>query len=141
MDGGQCSRRSRVIARDLLQHEAVVSRRALLSGLASVASVLALGGCAGVARRARGSMPPRFRRLPAAGRHHAQAGERRSRETLVRAGADSAMIVARAKLVAARRRPLLARRGRTWRLAPRRVEPVRETSAISSRRPAAEATC
>ena len=41
-------RRFRVIARDLLQHEAVVSRRALLSGLASVASVLALGGCAGV---------------------------------------------------------------------------------------------
>jgi esterase/lipase superfamily enzyme len=48
MDGGQCSRRFRVIARDLLQHEAIVSRRALLSGLASVASVLALGGCAGV---------------------------------------------------------------------------------------------
>ena len=48
MDGGQCSRRFRVIARDLLQHEAIVSRRALLGGLGSVASVLALGGCAGV---------------------------------------------------------------------------------------------
>jgi hypothetical protein len=41
-------RRFRVIIRGLLQHEATVSRRALLGGLASVASVLALGGCAGV---------------------------------------------------------------------------------------------
>jgi esterase/lipase superfamily enzyme len=37
-----------VIVRGLLQDEATVSRRALLGGLASVASVLALGGCAGV---------------------------------------------------------------------------------------------
>ena len=41
-------RRFRVIIRGLLQHEAIVSRRALLGGLGSVASVLALGGCAGV---------------------------------------------------------------------------------------------
>jgi hypothetical protein len=40
--------RFRVIVRGLLQDEATVSRRALLGGLASVASVLALGGCAGV---------------------------------------------------------------------------------------------
>ena len=41
-------RRFRVIIRGLLQHEAMVSRRALLGGLGSVASVLALGGCASV---------------------------------------------------------------------------------------------
>ena len=43
---GQCSQRFCVIVRRLLQHEAIVSRRALLGGLASLASVLALGGCA-----------------------------------------------------------------------------------------------
>jgi esterase/lipase superfamily enzyme len=37
-----------VIVRGLLQHEATVSRRALLGGLASLASALGLGGCAGV---------------------------------------------------------------------------------------------
>ena len=37
-----------VIVRSLLQHEITVSRRAFLGGLASVASVLTLGGCAGV---------------------------------------------------------------------------------------------
>jgi len=37
-----------VIVRGLLQDEAIVSRRALLGGLASVASALALGGCAGL---------------------------------------------------------------------------------------------
>jgi hypothetical protein len=37
-----------VIVRGLLQYETTVSRRALLGGLASVASLLALGGCAGV---------------------------------------------------------------------------------------------
>jgi esterase/lipase superfamily enzyme len=37
-----------VIVRSLLQEEAVVSHRALLGGLASLASALALGGCAGV---------------------------------------------------------------------------------------------
>ncbi len=47
--GGQCSRRFRVIVRRLLQHEAIVSRRALLGGLASLGSAFALGGCAGMA--------------------------------------------------------------------------------------------
>ena len=37
-----------MILRGLLQHETSVSRRALLGGLASSASVLALGGCAGL---------------------------------------------------------------------------------------------
>jgi esterase/lipase superfamily enzyme len=37
-----------VIVRHLLQHEAIASRRAVLRGLASAASVLALGGCAGL---------------------------------------------------------------------------------------------
>jgi esterase/lipase superfamily enzyme len=37
-----------VIVRRLLQHEAIASRRALLGGLASLTSVLALGGCASV---------------------------------------------------------------------------------------------
>jgi esterase/lipase superfamily enzyme len=44
--GGQCSRRSCVIVRRLLQHQAIVSRRALLGGLGSLTSALALGGCA-----------------------------------------------------------------------------------------------
>src|SRR5258708_22020926 len=34
------------MVRHLLQHEVIVSRRALLGGIASSASVLALGGCA-----------------------------------------------------------------------------------------------
>jgi len=37
-----------VIVRHLLQHEAIASRRAVLGGLASATSVLALGGCAGL---------------------------------------------------------------------------------------------
>jgi esterase/lipase superfamily enzyme len=37
-----------VIVRRLLQHETSTSRRALLGGLGSLASVLALGGCAGL---------------------------------------------------------------------------------------------
>jgi esterase/lipase superfamily enzyme len=37
-----------VIIRRLLQHEAIVSRRALLGGIVSSASALALGGCAGL---------------------------------------------------------------------------------------------
>lgn len=37
-----------MIVRHLLQHEATVSRRALLGGLGSMASALALGGCAGL---------------------------------------------------------------------------------------------
>jgi esterase/lipase superfamily enzyme len=37
-----------VIGRHLLQHEIIASRRAVLGGFASVASVLALGGCAGL---------------------------------------------------------------------------------------------
>ncbi|MDP1581984.1 MAG: alpha/beta fold hydrolase [Bradyrhizobium sp.] len=37
-----------MIVRHLLQHEATVSRRALLGGLGSLASALALGGCAGL---------------------------------------------------------------------------------------------
>jgi esterase/lipase superfamily enzyme len=37
-----------VIVRHLLQHELIASRRAVLGGFASVASVLALGGCAGL---------------------------------------------------------------------------------------------
>jgi esterase/lipase superfamily enzyme len=40
-----------VIVRHLLQHEALASRRALLRGLGSLASALALGGCAGLAAR------------------------------------------------------------------------------------------
>jgi esterase/lipase superfamily enzyme len=38
-----------VVVRHLLQHEATVSRRALLGVLGSLASALALGGCAGLA--------------------------------------------------------------------------------------------
>ena len=38
-----------MIVRHLLQHEVISSRRAVLRGLASAASVLALGGCAGLA--------------------------------------------------------------------------------------------
>src|ERR1700751_1997311 len=37
-----------VIVRYWLQHELMASRRAVLGGFASVASVLALGGCAGL---------------------------------------------------------------------------------------------
>src|SRR5215813_4264624 len=37
-----------VIVRHLLQHEFIASRRAVLGGFASVASLLALGGCAGL---------------------------------------------------------------------------------------------
>lgn len=37
-----------MIVRNLLQYESIASRRAVLSGLASAASVLALGGCAGL---------------------------------------------------------------------------------------------
>ena len=37
-----------MIVRRLLQHEVIVSRRALLRGLASVGSVLPLGGCVGL---------------------------------------------------------------------------------------------
>jgi esterase/lipase superfamily enzyme len=37
-----------VIVRHLLQHELIASRRAVLGGFASVASALALGGCAGL---------------------------------------------------------------------------------------------
>ena len=37
-----------MIVQRSLQHEAIASRRALLGGLASFASVLTLGGCAGV---------------------------------------------------------------------------------------------
>src|SRR4051812_7241536 len=44
----QCSQRFCVIVRQLLQHEPLTSRRALLGGLASLTSVLALGGCAGL---------------------------------------------------------------------------------------------
>src|SRR5882724_1024254 len=40
-----------VVVRHLLQHEALASRRALLGGLGSLASALALGGCAGLAAR------------------------------------------------------------------------------------------
>jgi hypothetical protein len=35
-----------VIVRRLLHHQAIVSRRALLGGLGSLTSALALGGCA-----------------------------------------------------------------------------------------------
>ena len=44
-----------MIVRHLLQPEAIVSRRALLGGLACFGSVLALGGCAGL-----GATAPRF---------------------------------------------------------------------------------
>ena len=46
--GGKCSERLCVIILRLLQHDVLVSRRALLGGLSSFASVLALGGCAGL---------------------------------------------------------------------------------------------
>ncbi len=42
-----------MIIRQLLQHEALASRRALLGGLASLTSLLALGGCAGLGAGAR----------------------------------------------------------------------------------------
>jgi esterase/lipase superfamily enzyme len=38
-----------VVVRHFLQHEVIASRRALLGGLGSLASALALGGCAGLA--------------------------------------------------------------------------------------------
>jgi esterase/lipase superfamily enzyme len=38
-----------VVVRHLLQHEVIASRRAMLGGLGSLASALALGGCAGLA--------------------------------------------------------------------------------------------
>ena len=41
-------RRFRVIVPNLLQHDVLVSRRALLGGLSSLAGVLALGGCTGM---------------------------------------------------------------------------------------------
>src|SRR5580658_7951439 len=44
--GRQRSLRFSVIVRRILKHESVVSRRALLGGLASLGSALALGGCA-----------------------------------------------------------------------------------------------
>ena len=37
-----------MIVRHLLQHESTASRRAFLRGLASITSVLALGGCTGL---------------------------------------------------------------------------------------------
>ncbi|MGC0392559.1 esterase/lipase superfamily enzyme [Bradyrhizobium liaoningense] len=48
--GGQSSQRFRVIVRPLLQRDSrhAVSRRALLGGLVSAGSALALGGCAGL---------------------------------------------------------------------------------------------
>jgi esterase/lipase superfamily enzyme len=47
--GGQSSQRFCVIVQHLLQHESSASRRAFLRGIASSASVLALGGCASMA--------------------------------------------------------------------------------------------
>jgi esterase/lipase superfamily enzyme len=47
--GGNVPKGSCVIVRHLLQHETTVSRRALLGGLGSLASALALGGCASLA--------------------------------------------------------------------------------------------
>ena len=38
-----------MVVRHFLQHETLASRRALLGGLGSLASALALGGCAGLA--------------------------------------------------------------------------------------------
>ncbi len=51
----QCSRRRRVIDRDLLQPDAIVSRRAFLGGLTCFGGMSALGGCADL-----GATAPRF---------------------------------------------------------------------------------
>jgi hypothetical protein len=74
-----------VIVRHLLQHEVIVSRRGFLGGLGSLASVLALGGCANL-----GATGARFVALSGpyiTGHNHTQASERRAGEALVRAGA------------------------------------------------------
>src|SRR5262245_990145 len=45
---GHCSQGFPVIVRHLQQREIIASRRAVLRGVASAASVLALGGCSGM---------------------------------------------------------------------------------------------
>jgi esterase/lipase superfamily enzyme len=89
-----------VINRHLLQHEAMVSRRALLRGLASGASVLALGGCAGLAATGTSfdasSLSSESTLLVATTRKRVNGGRAKPWFGPERA---SAMTVARAKLV------------------------------------------
>jgi esterase/lipase superfamily enzyme len=89
-----------VIDRHLPQHEAIVSRRALLRGLASSASVLALGGCAGLgatgARFDASSLSADSTLLVATTRKRVNGGRTKPWFGPERA---SAMTVARAKLV------------------------------------------
>ena len=103
-----------MIIRRLLQHEAIASRRALLGGLASVASVLALGGCASIgATGARYDASSLSVGPDVARRNHAQAGERRADEALVRAGAGFYDDRRTGEAGGAGREPFLSRRSRT----------------------------
>jgi esterase/lipase superfamily enzyme len=89
-----------VIDRHLPQHEAIVSRRALLRGLASSASVLVLGGCAGLgatgARFDASSLSVDSTLLVATTRKRVNGGRAKPWFGPERA---SAMTIARAKLV------------------------------------------
>jgi len=89
-----------VIVRRRLQHESLVSRRALLGGLTSLGSVLALGGCAGLgatgARFDASSLSADPTLLVATTRKRASGGRTKPWFGPERA---SAMTVARAKLV------------------------------------------
>ena len=128
-----------MIVRHLLQPEAIVSRRALLGGLACFGSVLALGGCADL-----GAAAPRFDAsalsvdptlLVATTRKPVNGGRAKPWFGPERA---STMIVARAKLVP----PGDSRSPRSdWPIGVlMRSNRCPEKSAIFSRRPAAEAT-
>ncbi len=89
-----------MIDRHLPQHEAIVSRRALLRGLASSASVLVLGGCAGLgatgARFDASSLSVDSTLLVATTRKRVNGGRAKPWFGPERA---SAMTIARAKLV------------------------------------------
>ena len=130
-----------MIVRGLVQDEGTVSRRALLGGLASFASVLALGGCADVdAAGARFdassfSLDPTL--LVATTRKPVNGGRAKPWFGPERA---STMTIARAKVVPPDdgRFSLAAVGLADWRLDG--VEPVSGGSAIISRRRAAEAT-
>ena len=130
-----------MITQRLLQHEAIASRRALLGGLASSASVLALGGCAGLgatgARFDASSLSADPTLLVATTRKRVNGGRAKPWFGPERA---SAMTVARAKLVPPDdgRFSLAAVGLADWRLDE--VEPVSEGSAIFLRRPAADQT-
>ena len=130
-----------MIVRHLLQPEVIVSRRAFLGGLACFGGVLALGRCADLGRNSSAlRCVGAIRRPDVARRNHAQACERRARESVLGLERASTMIVARAKQC---RRAIAACRS------PRSDWPIGvlmgsnrcpEKSATFSRRPAAEAT-